>query len=300
MARTAREKQPPEVVVEIREKAAIAPKEEALGDARSIFLETLALKVPELLEALRREVLPIFQTIPASVMSETQDGPETSTSFDVLWKPVRLPNVLLWRNLARYADVKEVVAMKEALRGWAERCDLHADWFLDSALLTLHAWCDPSTNDTDEDGRLVFASIAEVIHRKKLPAVDYKHDNLGPNEAWDDYEERQVKAFKAHLDAHQKALLDSGYMWEPDIENHDHFVWVALAYGKRQRFEDICELQIKAKSHLQKAGNPSRKDVGWDAIRKAVHSKARLLGLPRLKTTMGRPKKSEDEKSETD
>ena len=288
----------------IDEKPVLMPEEEALSDARTIFLETLALTVPQVLEGLRQEALPAFQAIPTSVLTQTDQGPETSDGFEWPPTPVRLPDILLWRNLDRYADVKEVVAMKDALWRWAQEYDLQADWLLDRALLTLFAWSNPNLVHRDEEGKLVFASMFEVGRWTKLPPIDYKH-SAWADEVWDDYVKSEVEAFKAHLEEHRNALLASGYMLEPDIGNYDHFTWLALAYGKRLNFKQIADLsEDERTSHLLPGGKhrkrlenqrkkrrESDEDLEEDIIRKAVHDKADLIGLPKLRTVKGRPRK---------
>jgi hypothetical protein len=75
----------------------------------------------------------------------------------------------------------------------------------------------------------------------------------------------------------------------------DHFAWVALAYGKRLNFGQIANLPGKERmGHWELPGNRRKRaegDINIQAIQKAVHEKAQLIGLPRLRTTVGRPKK---------
>jgi hypothetical protein len=281
-------------------------KEQALGEARSIFLETLALTVPELLTELHRDILPVYRAIPDSIKVQNDSGPETMGLSEDGKKVLlhKLPNVLLWRNLAKYGDVKEVVTLKQALWDWAERYDLHAPWLLDSALQTLDVWSNPDPETGSEQklffGDLHFATIPK-FYRATSEIVSYSHVACGVNQVWDDYEQQQLEAFRQYSARHRDSRLGSEYGLPPQIGNYDHFVWVALAYGKRLNFAEIMD-QYHPKnrdprlhpdpptSHIVADGRP-RKPLDDTTIGKAVRAKAKMIGLPKLHTKQGRPSK---------
>ena len=282
--------------------------ERALSDVRRVFLEALAINAAEVLSSLERDVLPVFKTIPSSVLSQREHGPET-IDFSDPPKVIKLPDIFLWRNLERYAEMTEVRLTRAALMAWAEPLDLNVAWIFDAALQTLADWSAPPTVPGEwepiMDEELRFYVFPKAFQNSAEPPLTYQHASWLIGQTWNEYEQRELRKFNEHLSRHKDTRLANGHQLRPQIDNYDHFTWLALAYGKRMNLEDIADLQDAARSshiladvdkierrHRAEQKGRARRGIEYSTVRKAVHSKADLLGLPRLKTTKGRPRGS--------
>jgi hypothetical protein len=297
----------PDVKVEIDDDAdkRLAPRDVALSNARLSFLEALAFEAPEVLHHLRREVLPSFQAIPQSVKEQTSRGPEVITFSETLKSDVvRLPDILLWRNLEVHQDVTEVAQTKKALESWAACYDLGAEWLFDAALQTLASWDGQEDNEDDGDwlfeGKPHFTPLSCHVYSTAPPdAVGYHHPAWRVAETWQDYRKREVERFKTHLEMHKESRRADGFQLPPEVENPEHFVWLALAYGGRKTPEQIIKCYPDQKrrhlrSHVKSMTTvPNRPPEDVNTIDKAIRGKARVIGLPPLKLrSRGRPRKS--------
>jgi len=274
---------------------------------RALFLECIALKAPEVLITLQNNVLPLFENVPVWIRRRKSRGPEVPNISTIPFskvKFIKLPEVLLYKNLHFYAQYPQAAALKHALETWAKVYDFSTEWLLDAALSTLNCWADP-VNDPrkDQEAQLSFGSalffktlLPLTWHKDVRPPVQYHHPNWQSGETWAEYERAQVAEFKVHLKRQNLETLQSGYSLESP-ENADHLSWVALAYGRRLNFRQIADLPAKERDgHLvlrvRRSGG-----INIQAIQQAVHEKALLIGLPRLVTERGRPKKHQPSRS---
>lgn len=116
----------------------------SVWELREFFLQKVAEIAPEVLEELRKDVLPVFeyaseatQPPPVRVEPVSPSGGEVTRQQPPEWVAWRFRDGD-WEEGENWPE--ELVAFRDEFRSWAERHNLLEPWVLDSGLRTLNVW----------------------------------------------------------------------------------------------------------------------------------------------------------------
>jgi hypothetical protein len=232
---------------------------------RRQFLRAVHKTTPEVMEALRDELLPLFKTSAlfravsamfAWVEGEPKDQPATPAQIE---------------------------AFKRVLNQWAEKFGLRDQWLLEVAVRTLNHW----RKKSDALGALYWAELP-FTHPPLPPEdreIEFRHAGWRvETEYWSEFASRTNAAFKQHLRSYRETIRrnmsDLGLSLPPEIRNPEHYTWLALYQIRRYSPASIAELL-----------NSDQKTLLENTVLKAVKSTADLVGL-----TLRQPRKGKGPK----
>jgi len=178
---------------------------------RRQFLHSIRKTTPEVLEALRDEVLPGY-TSPALFRV-------VSLKLEFLKTPPGSPK----------PSPDELAAFKRRLDAWAGRFRLDDQWLLEVAVMTLDRW----KNESAELAALNWAGLP--FRPARLPSegrkIDFRDDGWRlEDESWAEFAERVTAAFKRQLDIYKDRIRESmrelGLPLPPQIRQPEHYNWL--------------------------------------------------------------------------
>jgi len=223
---------------------------------------------------LRANVLPKYQAVPAYIKKKNAKGPWFR---DELRNWGRYPDIVVWRNLARYERHTAIRDLSQALLDWGKKFNLIDDWLLDCALYTLSRWDRTPTGASVRDPK-AWSELSQVPYEEDScfssgedHELRFRNDGWYLNETWNCFEARVTKDFEEALAKYRIRLLElareRGYVRPPEIRNPKHFNWLA-------RFQSAGESPKKVASALRVTG-----DDPANTILQAVKKTALMIGL---------------------
>jgi hypothetical protein len=211
---------------------------------------------PEVLESLRRDVLPVY----AHIAIETSRGkaPHTWAHLLARWAHIRASNLVLRPAL---------LSLKGALEAWAERWHLSEEWVFNAALRNLNFWHEqPALHNHLSWLGLGQAWWSPASEEERRP------------EGWDPSCETSEE-FRARIEkymAQQEELAQMrGWKKTPLKTAPEHFEWLVFFQVKGQPFSRIA-------TRVQRDRN---------TIKAAVEKTAVLTGLSLRPSPPGRPRR---------
>jgi hypothetical protein len=232
---------------------------------RRRFLRALRETTPEVMEALRDDLLPLY----------TSSALFRAVSAMFAW--------VEGEPKAQPATPAQIEAFKRALNQWAEKFGLRDQWLLEVAVRTLNHW----RKKSDALGALSWAELP--IAHPPLPLEDREIEFRDTGwrveaEGWSEFASRTNAAFKQHLTSYKetirRGMRELGLPLPPDIRNPEHYTWLALYQTRRYSPAGIAELL-----------NRDQKTLLENTVLKAVTSTAGLVGL-----TLRQPQKGKGPK----
>lgn len=274
--------------------------------ARALFLAAVRRLAPEVLEALRDggplvryQLLALeweLALLDANAWGDYRRryGPNALLAAAM----VRHPERLRWRHIgaadAARGVLPDLAPLRAALEAWTDRFNLRAEWLLDTALATLHAW----SVDAKAARQLRWAwrvptwwnPLAEEERRITVPAGDgvvvaIEWDPLV--EAEKDLQRRLRKlrgllGDRTHdVEAHFRRVLTfletRGLVKPPAKRNRSgspvlHVAWLIMRLVKGMGYEAIAQAYTDTDPTGERV-------ITTDAVRKAVQETAKLVGL---------------------
>lgn len=275
--------------------------------ARALFLAAVRRLAPEVLEALRDggplvryQLLALeweLALLDANAWGDYRRryGPNALLAAAM----VRHPERLRWRHIgaadAARGVLPDLAPLRAALEAWTDRFNLRAEWLLDTALATLHAW----SVDAKAARQLRWAwrvptwwnPLAEEERRITVPAGD----GVVVVVAWDPVVEtaddlrRRLQPVRRLLSERALAVearfrdvladLEARGFVKPSVKRARsgsatlHFGWLVAYQVKGMGYEAIAQAYTDA--------DPSgERVITTDAVRKAIEATAKLVGLP--------------------
>lgn len=241
---------------------------------RHLFVIALRESTPEVLESLRKDVLPVYIDIRRQLSELRLEENREIVLLNYLKCWSLLPEAI------RIFELRSVLDLGSALARWAMPLRLKTEWFLDYALRTLDFWNQqkqciyPLDWFHSELPRMTLLSIAEQWFECRIARTGYDPADHSPAEF-----KREVFAeVERHLDRHI-AQVDALYAERggpPRIakRNKEHFNWLALRLVRRLTYSEIA-------ARASSAQGPND-DVSEDTVCKGVKAAAKLLE-PRLR-----------------
>ncbi len=243
---------------------------------RERFLDVVARLVPEVLQELRRDVLPQFQSLfrNGEFRTDKNQGETGYVIHAAGQSKLTTFAFIKWRgrdHAPRWESEFSSVAadparaqIKRAVEGWGMKWNLTDEWIRDAALSTMLWWTQhPADTDFDWHHRSIFQGGED------LPP------NLVINEPWlfepwDDY----VSRIQLKIDEYGHIIKDfyarTAYHPDPPGNNQRHIEWLVLYQVRGYSADDIARWY---------------RDQGISytiaAIAKGYQAAARLLGLTR-------------------
>lgn len=157
---------------------------------------------------------------------------------------------------------------------WRYTLKKQEDWKLPTAHIQPALSYRPTERALQENRELAESTARFLRYSKKLAFIT--NDWNPVIETKEKAKARLKLAFACYLNEHFKEkarqCLDIGYKKTPEKRNPEHFKWLVDYLLYEKNFEDIA--QAYADSDLE--GN---RDVGTDAVRKAIFTTAELVGI---------------------
>jgi hypothetical protein len=177
------------------------------------------------------------------------------------------------------------VPLVELVKAWGERFKLTDPWLREAATLTLHQW----HSDPVSAGALRWAGLRNTPSQLMTPADrQLKVEVQGwcvESEDWPEFERRAADTFKQQLKAYKAGLAAKlkqiGFRPAPKLREADHFRWLALYQVRDWSPRKIATALIE---------NDGR-DINENGVLRAIHRKAKLIGLTLRPKNKGKGKK---------
>lgn len=246
------------------------------------FLRAIARVAPEVLSSLSRDVLPLYKPIFSSEVEYDREFLTTVFANEItfgFWgrMPIEdMPDKLI-------EDPQEGNAfrrLRSAIYRWAKRYHLDG-YILDSALLTLQAWCE---HKIPEGYDWEYKLIRPVVYDPKLGfQFDYPSWQQ-ESDTWLSYEKKLDESFSAIKQAYKEQMLQKPLSKKVIAKyKPEHFEWLVCFQIKEMAYKDVYLL------YRQPCNIGTVK-----AVEKAVKEAASLLNLQLRKSgkRRGRPPKS--------
>ena len=186
------------------------------------------------------------------------------------------------RGLFSQGSDKEVLV--EQIEAWGQRFKLTDPWLHEAATVTLHQW----PTDPASAGALRWADLPTKPSQILPPAEPLKFEAQGwfvEREDWTEFKKRATHTFNQHLKTY-KADMDAklegiGFRPAPKLREPDHFEWLAL-----YQVLGLSPRQI-ATTLIENGG----RDINENGVLRAIHRKAKLIGLTLRPNNKGKGKK---------
>jgi hypothetical protein len=229
---------------------------------RQRFLRALHETTPEVMMALRDDLLPLY----------------TSSA---LFRAVSLKLTFLKTEPeAPPATPAQIESFKRAIDQWVEEFGLRDQWLLEVAVVTLDHW----KKRNDALAALNWAELPFLSRPLTLDGREIEFRHAGwrvETECWSEFAARNTAAFKQHLSSYKETIRgdmrDLGLSLPPDIRNSEHYTWLALYQVRGFSPAKIAEFL-----------NSDQETLPENTILKAVTRAAGLVGLTLRRSQKGK------------
>ncbi|MFI5168080.1 MAG: hypothetical protein ACHQQS_15845 [Thermoanaerobaculales bacterium] len=234
---------------------------------RSRFLERIATQAPDVLEGLRKSVLPLYQEAATKERGPRPHLSPPGVALRGYWKQI---------DAAKYPLTHKLVT---ALEAWADGHELRDDWLLRIALHTVASWLAASW--AGHEPPVGFESPPFGAHWFRTIPFTFRYPAWNPtHDPWPAYNEALRKALDraihAYRDRSEAEPRKRGLRPAPEKREIDrHLDW-------------LVKFQVEGKSYNKIAKDPGAPDVR--TVQRAVTDTARLVGLT-LRTKRKRPRR---------
>lgn len=213
---------------------------------RGRFLDAVARLVPEVLQELRTDVLPQFESL-FRIGEFRTDENQGETGYIIRAAGQGKPTALAfikWRgrdDAPRWESEFTSVAadpararIKRAVEGWGMKWNLSDEWIRDAALYTMLWWMQhPADTDVDWHHRPIFQSGEDLP-----PKLVINEPWLF--EPWDDF----VRRVQLKIDEYGQMIKDfyarTAYDPDPTGNNERHIEWLGLYQVRGYSADDIA------------------------------------------------------------
>jgi hypothetical protein len=183
-----------------------------------------------------------------------------------------------------FSQGSDKALLVEQVEAWGQRFNLMDPWLHEAATLTLHQW----HTDPASAGALRWADPPNKPSQVLPPAERLKFETQGwfvEREGWTEFKKRathtlnqHLKTYKADTDAKLEGI---GFRPTPKLREPDHFGWLALYQVHSWSPRKIATTLIE---------NGGR-DINENGVLRAIHRKAKLIGLTLRPNNKGKGKK---------
>ncbi len=182
-------------------------------EARKLFLDAVAEVAPEVLNTLRTDVFPFYDS----------------------------EEILTWRNVNS--------ELEEALEGWGTKLNLNYDWVYQTALITLWAWYIVKPEALEEIANEWEHETGDywMLTTNDERKISFNHAGWDPaGEEKGKFKKRIMAEFENYLENYMDNLenfvQERGMDKAPEIRNKEQFKWLAMwQVGDYSSFGEIAK-----------------------------------------------------------